>query len=420
MPPADHARDDPEGTVTTSGPSEAHDRPARYSDALAVRSFRGLLGAQVLSGLGDQLTRVALASLVFDRSGSAALTALVYAFTYLPWVLGATLMADLADRYPRRTVLLACDLTRAVVVAVMALPGLPLWVLALLALVSASIEPPFASARAALLPELLEGDRYVVGSALVATSSQASFVAGFAVGGVAVATVGATGTLLLDAGTFLASALLVRLSLTRSPAAAVPGGRSATGAPRYVLGTPGLRSLALLAWISVFATIAPEGLAVPIADERGGGLAARGLLLAALPAGSVVGSVLLARLVRPSVRMRLLRPLAVTAAGSLALTPVVPGLVGVAALWFVSGAAMSFHLPANAAFVRLCAADMRGRAFAVANGGLMLSQGLGLLAAGASALVLPPPVAVALLGIGTAGLILIVPLPPPAGLPPES
>ena len=106
--------------------------PARYGDALRSSAFRGLLVAHVLSVLGDQLTRVALASLVFDRSGSAALTALAYAGTYLPWALGATLLADLADRYPRRRVLLSCDLVRAALVAAMAVPELPLAVVALL------------------------------------------------------------------------------------------------------------------------------------------------------------------------------------------------------------------------------------------------------------------------------------------------
>jgi MFS family permease len=64
-----------------------------------VAEFRGLWTAQVLSLLGDQLARVALTVLVFDRTESALLTGLVYAVTYLPWLLGGPLLSGLADRY---------------------------------------------------------------------------------------------------------------------------------------------------------------------------------------------------------------------------------------------------------------------------------------------------------------------------------
>ena len=394
------------------------DVPARYSDALAVRPFRGLLLAHTLSSVGDQLTRVALASLVFERSGDAALTALVYAATYLPWIVGATLLSDLADRFSRRDVLLGCDLSRAVLVASMAVPGIPLWLVGALALLSAVLEPPFESARAALLPDVLEGDRYVVGQALVTTTGQGAQVLGFAAGGLLVAALGTSGTLLVDAATFCGSALVVRLTLPR-PARATTGrlGLSVGRAPRYVLGDPALRSLVLLACASAAAAIATEGLAVPLADSRGGGPATRGVLLAAMPAGAVLGAVLLARLVRPSRRLALMRPLALWSVVLLCLTPVVPGVWGIAVLWFLAGLGTAFHLPANAAFVRAARADMRGRAFAVANGGLMLAQGCGILAAAVLTLVAGPEGAVALAAAAGAAVVLLVPLASVRALP---
>ena len=365
----------------------------------------------MLSSVGDQLTRVALASLVFERSGDAGLTATVYAATYLPWIVGATLLSDLADRFSRRDVLLGCDAARAGLVALMAVPGISLWLVGGLAVLSAVLEPPFESARAALMPDVLEGDRYVVGTALVTTTGQGAQVLGFAAGGLLVAGLGTSGTLLVDAVTFSLSALVVRRSLPRAPRATTGRlGLSFGHAPRYVLGDPALRSLVVLAWVTSAAVIAPEGLAVPIADSRGGGTASRGLLLAALPAGAVVGAVLLARLVRPSLRLRLMRPLALSSVLLLCLTPVAPGVGGVAVLWFLAGLGTCFHLPANAAFVRAARPDMRGRAFAVANGGLMLSQGLGILAAAALTLLVSPSGAVVLMAAAGALVVLTVPL----------
>src|ERR1700712_716707 len=98
-------------------------RPGARS-VLAVPEFRGLFTAHLLSLLGDQLARVALAVLVFSRTGSALLTALVYALGFLPAVVAGPLLSPLADRWPRRELMIGCDLVRAVLVAGMALaPG---------------------------------------------------------------------------------------------------------------------------------------------------------------------------------------------------------------------------------------------------------------------------------------------------------
>ena len=53
-----------------------------------VGEFRALWLAQVLSYVGDQFAQVAIAILVFERTGSAFLTALAYALTYLPPIVG--------------------------------------------------------------------------------------------------------------------------------------------------------------------------------------------------------------------------------------------------------------------------------------------------------------------------------------------
>src|SRR5581483_7511615 len=106
--------------------------------------------------------RVALAVLVFDRTASPVLTTLTYALTFLPPVLAAPLLTALADRHPRRAVLVSADLVRAVLVGLTALPGLPLLAVGVLVTLAACAHPLYSSARGAALPALLPGDRYPV------------------------------------------------------------------------------------------------------------------------------------------------------------------------------------------------------------------------------------------------------------------
>src|SRR3954454_1497390 len=94
-------------------------------DVLADREFRAMYAAQALSVVGDQLARIAVAVLVFNRSHSALLTAVSFAVPYLPWVVGGPLLAGYADRLPRRTVMIASDLIRVVLVLAIAVPGMP-------------------------------------------------------------------------------------------------------------------------------------------------------------------------------------------------------------------------------------------------------------------------------------------------------
>src|SRR5690349_14034099 len=137
-------------------------RPARYRDVFAVAEFRAVFLADLVSLLGDQIAAVAVAVLLYERSGSPLLAALGYATAYLPWLLGGPLLAAWAERFPGRTVMVGCDLVRAGLIGLAALPGLPLAVVGLLVLAAAVLAPPFEAARPALLPQILEDDRYPV------------------------------------------------------------------------------------------------------------------------------------------------------------------------------------------------------------------------------------------------------------------
>src|SRR5450755_1362052 len=115
---------------TESDPDElAPTGRATFGDLFAVGEFRALWLAQVLSVIGDQLARVALTLLVYDKTRSALLAAVTFAASVVPIFIGGIFLAGLADRFPRRQVMIICDMARLTLVLAMIIPGLPIAVL---------------------------------------------------------------------------------------------------------------------------------------------------------------------------------------------------------------------------------------------------------------------------------------------------
>jgi MFS family permease len=388
------------------------ERRARLREVLGVAEFRVLLVAQAQSRAGDQLARVALALLVFDRTSSALLTTLVYALTFLPPLLSAPWLAGLADRYPRRAVMVGTDLVRAGLVAVMAIPAVPLPVVAVLVVLMTCPQPLFSAARNATLPQVLAGDRFPVGMSIVNSADFLAQIAGFTLGGLMVAALGGPHiALAVDAVTYLVSAALIRGGLRpHSPEGA---GLSPAGRARFALGAigilarnPRLRGLAALLWLFGF-YLAPEALAAPYGAQIGAGKAAIGVLMAADLPGAVLGGFVVAR-VPPGLRQRLMIPLAAATGLPLVATALVPSVPLAVVAWAGMGALSSYMTLAQVAFTRAVPDAIRARAIGLASAGLQTAQGLGVLLAGSIAEAIPPADAIAVCGAaGVAGAIVI-------------
>lgn len=376
------------------------ERAAGFRDVFAVREFRALWAAQLLSVAGDQLARVALTLLVYDRTRSAALAAVTFVVGMLPAFFGGVLLSGLGDRLPRRMVMIFCDLVRASLVLVMVMPGLPLAVLVLLLFLVTTGNAPFIAARTAVYPEILTGDRYTVGTGITLTTAQFAQVLGFAAGGVIAGVAGVKVSLFADAGTFLASALLVRLFVTARPAARVArDARAPRGAGiRLVFANRALRTPMLLAWLAACYN-SPEGVATPFAHSLGGGAAAAGLLLAAPAAGYTLGALAFTRLVTPVRRVRLMSPLAVTCCALLILIAMRPTLPVTLLILAMSGACACFQVTAQATFVGAAPVDQRSQATGLAIAGLSLGQGVAMIAAGAATQRFAPAAVIAVAGV---------------------
>jgi MFS family permease len=346
---------------------------------------------------------VAIAILVYHRTGSPFLTALTYALAYLPPIIGGPLLAGLADILPRRQVMITCDVIRVVTVGLMAAPGMPFWGLCVLLFCTVLVGAPFSAARTALLPDILDGDLMTLGSALGNITHQASQILGFVTGAAVVAVIQARGTLAIDAVTFCISATIISSAVRRRTAPRREGRRRATAwsvtgdGVRLVFHNRVLRTLLLFGWLAGFYII-PEGLAAPYARELGGSALTVGLLMAAIPLGTVLGGIFLERLGTLG-QARLMGWLAMGSCAPLVGCVWDPPLSVVLVLWLLAGIGGAFQLAAAPAFVKAIDVGNRASAFGVAQSGLYVAQGLGILGGGGMAQLVGVPLAVALAGL---------------------
>lgn len=358
--------------------------------ALRSREFMAIWLAGVQSVLGDQIARVALALLVFGRTGSAALTALTYALTMLPNIIGGLVLARLADHFPRRRVMIVCDLARMALVAAMAWPSLSLPALASLVVAAQLLKAPFDGAQSASVNEVLTGRAYPAGEELRQLSAQVAGLIGFGAGGLIVVAIGPQTALLVNAVTFGVSAVLLRAGVAARPAphssdSATAGGRPS---PWKVLGgwavlakdsrLPVLLGAACLAGLS---TVVPEGLAAPWVAESHAPTAMVGVVMAADPVGFVLGGLVLRRFAMET-RLKVFGALVV--ATNLLLVPYLAHPPLWVAMLLVTGSAMcsSYMITASPTFNRLVPNNVRGQAAGFARSAITAAQGAGVAVGG--------------------------------------
>ena len=352
-------------------------RQAAFRDVFKVREFRALWGSQTLSEVGDRLALVALTLLVYDRTGSALLSAVAYAASYVPWVIGGLVLSGLGDRLPRRDVMVACDVIRAILVAVMLLPGIPVAGLVGLLYATSMAQAPFEAAKSAILPDVLQGERYALAATVMQTSFRIALVCGAAAGGVTVALIGARPALAVDAVTFVASALLVRFGTRSRPAPAGPAPHAVKqlreGA-RLVLGDKAIRTLMMLGWLIALYSI-PEGIAAPYAATLRGGPTAAGLVIASGQVGAVLAAPVFTKRIGPLTRLRWMGPMAVCSCAVLLLMLFQPGLAVSMVIFALSGTFAIYQIAANTAFVQWVPDKRRAQAFGLASIGVVVGQG---------------------------------------------
>lgn len=342
--------------------------------------------AHAISMAGTVAAEVALSILVYQRSHSALLSALVLVVSFLPWGLGGTVLSSIADRFPARPLLVLCDLTSALCIGAMLLPHMPVLALLGLLLVTGLISPLFQGSRAASLAHLLSADLFPIGRSLLRSISQAMVLTGFAAGSVAVAAVGPRWLLTGDAVSFVASALLIRFGTAYTPASGTTRGaksvlRESLEGIRYIAENPPLRRMLLLSWTAPGFASAADGLAVAYTAQAGSPATDAGALFTGYAAGMLVSEFVVAR-TSATTRRRLLVPLVVLTqlpALGFVFGPAVPVAAG---LLVLVGCGSAFSQGLDPLILAATDPAYRGRMFTVQSSGLMTIQGLGIGLAG--------------------------------------
>ncbi|MGW1252618.1 MFS transporter [Streptomyces sp. NPDC002535] len=344
-------------------------------------TYRRLFCAQVVALTGTGLATVALSLLAYDLAGAnaAAVLGTALAVKMAAYVVLAPLVGALADRVPRRALLVAMDLARAAVV--LALPVVDrVWQVYVLILLLQAASAAFTPAFQATIPQVLPDERDYTGALSLARlaydlESLASPV-------LAAALLTVVPYAWLFAGTaagFVASALLVRTTTLPDPdpdpasdpapdsdpkgigAAPRPGAYAgAVSGIRLVLAAPRLRALlALDLAVAAAGAVVLVDTVILVRDTLGRPAGDVPLALGAYGAGSMAAALLLPRLLeRAGDRAVMMRAAFVLpgAVGLLALGLALPpgtwSWPALLALWLVTGAAGSAVLTPGGRVVR--------------------------------------------------------------------
>ncbi|MFJ3645374.1 MFS transporter [Streptomyces murinus] len=391
--------------MTTTAEPVQGDHRATYREVLAEPRFRLLFTTRTVAITADSLRITTFSVLVFTATGSALFSALAFGISFLPQLFGSLLFGSLADRLPPRA-LIACgyalECAAAVLLALVRMPiAASLGIVALIALAT----PLFSGASSRLVARWLEGDAYVLGRSLNNMASSGAQLFGLALGGAAVAVLGAHRALAVSAALYLGCALAVRLRLPRlepggsdgtSGSAAGDGGAvraSLRGASLLLRGRT-VRRLMLAQWLPSAFVAGAEGLIVAYAGGRHFAPGWYAVLMGCLPVGMLIGDLLVGRLLRPPTRERLVVPLVVLMGLPLIGFAAEPGVGVSCALLLLTGSGFAYGLGLQRPFLDALPRDGQGQAFGLLGSGNMTLQGVGPACFGSVAE-----------GIGTGGAI---------------
>jgi predicted MFS family arabinose efflux permease len=431
---------------------------ATYRSVFAVGEFRVLFATLLMFVLGFEFEILGLSVLVYTQTRSAFWTAFAFSMGFAPQVLGGALFTSLADRLPPRLLISAGLLTRAAPGLVIGLwPALPVPAMLALVAVAATATPVFTAAGSAVLPDVLDGDRYVLGRSVFSLTGSATQIIGLGIGGAILAALPAPRLLLAAGLSLLAAAAVARLGLRPRPArtdaqitrpdgrathsdsettrsdstdgrAARANGRAPRGIVRAtmagnleLLADRTVRGLLLAQWLPAWFVTGAESLIVPYAGSLGLPPSTASPLLAATPAGMLLGDVVVGRFCRPAARQRLAFPLAALMGAPLLALAFRPPLPVTGAVLFACGFGFAYMLGVQQAFLDSLPGRLRGQAFGLNSTGTMTGQGLIPPVAGGLAAAFGAGPAMAVAGAATilAALLLRGPLTGRASSPAE-
>ena len=334
-----------------------------------MRAARLLAFGRLVSLSGGSAAYIALVAAIYDETGSALWVSTAIFSSVVASVLSAPFAGWIGDHFDRRRVLIGADTAAAAVSLVMAATAHHPSALVVLLGLSSVAQAPFEPASAAALPNVVPEADVPRANALVAATSSAGYLLGPLLGG-AVLGLGASPAVVfvVDAGTFVCSAVLVA-------AIGHPFGRGSTeehpgalAGLRLIIRERALRVPVLAGMVSLVGVGIVDVASYPLSLDLHGGSAGYGAMTALLGGGGLAGAAVAGRVLRAGPARVLVGAFAAGGAG-LAVAGAAPvlaiGLTGMA----LAGAGRGLGDVAAVTLIQARAAnDLRSRVFAAQDG----------------------------------------------------
>ncbi|MER6159716.1 MFS transporter [Streptomyces sp. NPDC001868] len=364
-----------------------------YQSLFRTREFTPLFLSSALQVAASTIGGLALATSVYEETGSPLLSALSMFGPSLAQVIGATTLLSAADRLPPRATTTGLAVVFAASTACLALPGLPLWTVFAVIAAQGLVASLGGGVRWGLLNEILPKDGYLLGRSVFNMLHGVTQIAGYATGGALVALLSPAVTLLVAAALYTAAALCTALGLTRRAprASGRPSVAETWRTNARLWSSPPRRRLYLGLWIPNGLVVGCESLFVAYAPDRAG------LLFACAALGMLIGDVTVGRLLPPRLRDRLATPLLLLLAAPYLLfalhppTPVATACATLASIGFGASLIQQHHL------LTLTPPELTGHALGLHSAGMLTLQGVSAALAGAAAQLTSPATAMTLM-----------------------
>ena len=175
------------------------------------RNFRFLWFGQVVSQMGDWFDTIAVYTIALRLTGSTRSVALIMVARFLPSVVMGPLSGVIADRFSRRTIMIASDIVRALVVLGFLFVRRPdqMWLVYVLTVLQLAFSTFFEPAKTAAIPSIVSDRELVPANAIAAVTWSVMLTLGAAIGGFVAGWFGTNAAFVLDSLTFITSALLI-------------------------------------------------------------------------------------------------------------------------------------------------------------------------------------------------------------------
>jgi putative nucleotidyltransferase with HDIG domain len=194
------------GVAIPARPSEP--RGATYGELLAIPAFRRLWLGQAVSYFGDMMNTTGLAIMLLLLTHSAVVIALGFVSRAVPLILFGLIAGPVVDRFNRQGLMIAADIVRAVIMVMipfLALHWLPGVFIGMA--VAATASTFFNPAKQAIVPNLVDPKHLVKANSLIAASERAMDLLGYAIAGIIAATISWAPLFIIDAATYIFSAI---------------------------------------------------------------------------------------------------------------------------------------------------------------------------------------------------------------------